>query len=148
MTPPASIVIPESHHGSWSGTNRLWVTDPKNPFRSDGQIECSADGIDYTWSYEDKEQRGSMRLHGQPAALRMAFEDTFHAGPGMGLNGHMADGVLRAHGTYEAGPGHPEWGWIIELDWRDPDAFVLRMFNVMPEIGPVHAVVLHGTRSS
>lgn len=147
-TSPEPSMIPKSHHGSWTGPNRLWVTDPENPFRSDGTIECTEDGIDYTWSKDDKEHHGSIRLHGQPAALRIAFKDTFHAGSEMALHGHVVDGVMRTFGTYGAGPGQPEWGWIIELDWRDPEALVLRMFNVMPKVGSVPAVVLSGTRSS
>jgi len=141
-------MIPTSHHGSWAGSNRLWITDPTNPFRSDGTIECTAEGIDYAWSQDGKEQHGTIQLHGQPAALRMSFKDTYHAGDGMTMHGHVVDGVVRAFGTYGAGPEQPEWGWIIELDWRDPEAFVLRMFNVVPEVGAVPAVVLRGTRPS
>ena len=141
-------LIPEGHHGAWAGPNRLWGRDPKQPSRSDGAIECSADGIEYTWSQGDKSHRGKIRLHGQPAALRMSFEDTFHSPSEMNLHGSLADGVVRTYGTYAAGPEQPEWGWIIELDWRDPEAFTLRMFNVVPKVGAVPAVVLAGKRPS
>ena len=144
----AAAMIPESHHGSWAGPNRLWMHDPTQPFRSDGTIECTAEGIQYTWSKDDTEHRGTIRLHGQPAALRLALEDTFHAPTAMNLYGHLEDGVVRTYGTYGAGPDQPEWGWILELDWRDPEALVLRMFNVVPDVGAVPAVVLHGTRPS
>ena len=147
-TPQATTpMIPKSHHGSWAGPNRLWLMDPDKPFRSDGTIECTAEGIDYTWSKEGKQHRGSLRIHGQPEALRIAFKDTFHAGTGMDLNGHLEDRVIRTYGTYGAGPDQPEWGWILELDWRDPEALVMRMFNVVPKVGAVPAVVLQGTRA-
>ncbi|MEM7307710.1 MAG: hypothetical protein AAF682_13610 [Planctomycetota bacterium] len=140
-------MIPSTHHGSWTGPNRLWMTDPDRPFRSDGALECAADGIAYTWAHDGAEHRGTLRLHGQPAALRVAFQDTFHAASEMTLHGRLADGVLRAYGTYDAGPDQPEWGWVLELDWRDPEAFLLRMFNVVPQVGAVPAVVLHGARA-
>lgn len=142
----SSALIPDSHLGDWSGTNRLWLTDPDNPFRSEATIECRADGIDYTWAKGDTEHQGTIHLHGQPAALRLHIEDTFHAPAGMDLHGYTTDGVLRTYGTYEAGPGQPEWGWILELDWRNPEAFVMRMFNVVPGMGPVPAVVLSASR--
>lgn len=146
QTPDSTLAMPTSHHGRWTGPNRLWVMDPNEPLRSDGTIECTAEGIDYTWSYEGKEQSGTIRLHGQPAALRIAFQDTFHSPKPMALHGHRTEGVVRSYGTYGAGPDQPEWGWILELDCRDPEALVLRMFNVVPGVGPVPAVVLHGAR--
>lgn len=144
----AALAIPESHHGAWKGPNRLWTTDPKKPARSDGAITVMKDGIDYRWSLGEKEHQGKIRLHGQAAALRLTLEDTFHSPKEMNLHGHLADGVIRTYGTYGAGPGQPEWGWILELDWRDPEAFVLRMFNVVPGHGVVPAVVLDGARPS
>ena len=87
-------------------------------------------------------------MHGQPGALRASYHDSFHAGAGMGMNGYGQDGVVRLFGTYDAGADQPEWGWQIELDSRDPEAFVLRMFNVLPDVGPVHAVVFEGKRES
>jgi hypothetical protein len=143
----ASTLLPESHHGAWSGINRLWGPELKDPERSEGTIQCTDKGIEYTWSKGGKKHSGTISLHGQPAALRLAFEDTYHAGKGMTLHGHVAGGVVRGYGTYATGPGRPEWGWIIELDTRDPESLVFRMFNVVPGMGPVPAVVLHGKRS-
>lgn len=140
-------MIPTTHHGRWSGENRLWLDGPGAPARCQAAMTCTADGVDIRWSHADKEHSGSLRLHGQPAALRLAFQDSFHAATEMSLHGTHESGLVVARGTYEAGPGHPEWGWIIELDWRDPDALVLRMFNVVPGEGPVLAVLLTATRA-
>ncbi|MEM7205512.1 MAG: hypothetical protein AAF628_34970 [Planctomycetota bacterium] len=141
-------IFPPTHHGDWVGPNRLWITDPTQPFRSDGSLQCTADRVAYTWSYEGKEHHGSLQFHGQPAALRAEFQDSWHSQEAMSLHGNQRDGVVRLYGTYAAGPQQPEWGWVIELDVRDPEAFTLRMFNVVPEIGPVPAVVLAGARGS
>lgn len=148
--PPASEAsgfsfVPETHRGDWSGPNRLWMMDPEAPERSDGALTASGNGLEYTWSRGEKEHKGRMEFAGQPAAMRAAWVDTFHAAEEQSLHGFVQDGVMRLFGTYPAGNG-TEWGWQIEIDTRDREAFALRMFNVVPGVGPVPAVSLQGTR--
>ena len=140
----SEVGLPESHHGLWSGPNRLWVTDPTKPFRSAGTLTVAERTIDYTWSHEGKDHTGKVTITGQPTALAAAWTDSWHAADGMTMHGFMDAGVLRVFGTYDA--GEAAWGWQFEVDCRDPEACTLRMFNVIPGMGPVPAVVLAGVR--
>jgi hypothetical protein len=144
--PATPTLIDASHHGAWTGSNRLWITDQAHPFRSEGAVEVSGDALRYRWSHEGTPHTGTLRLTGQPAALRADWTDPWHAADGMTLHGFQRDGLTRLFGTWPAGDG-TNWGWQIELDLRDPEAFVLRMFVVPPGHGPVPAVVLDATRS-
>ena len=138
------VSLPATHHGAWTGSNRLWVMDPANPIRSDGAITVGARSIGYTWSHEGKAHSGVLEIKGQPAALGATWSDSFHAAEPFTLHGTLEGAVMRLFTTYDA--GDECWGWQIELDFRDPEACVLRMFNVMPGLGPVPAVVLQGAR--
>lgn len=137
--------IADTHLGDWSGPNRLWMMDPDKPDRSEGTITASAAAVQYSWSHDGKEHKGEIQFTGQPAALRAAWVDTFHAAEGQTLHGYAQDGVMHLFGTYPAGNGI-EWGWQIEIDTRDREAFALKMFNVMPTVGPVPAVALLAAR--
>lgn len=137
-------MIPDSHHGNWSGPNRLWF-EPSSTERCDGTLSVAATLVEYGWSFRGKPQTGRMALFGPAPSVRAEWRDSWHMGAGMQLNGFVEDGVLRLFGTYPAGDG-PEWGWRMELDWRDPEHFVLRMFNVEPD-GTIQAAVdLRGGR--
>lgn len=138
------VSLPTSHHGAWHGANRLWIMDPAKPFRSDGSLEVAGRTLRYAWSHEGAVQTGMLELRGQPAALKASWQDTFHAADPFTLHGFLEGGELRLFTTYDAGDAC--WGWRVELDFRDPEACTMRMFNVMPGLGAVPAVVLHGTR--
>ena len=138
------LSLPASHHGAWSGPNRLWMMDPANPSRSEGTITVAERVLRYTWSHDGKNHSGAIELKGQPAAFKATWSDSFHATDPFTLNGFMDAGVMRLFTTYDA--GDECWGWQVELDLRDPEACVLRMFNVMPGLGTVPAVVLQGAR--
>jgi hypothetical protein len=138
-------LIPTTHHGSWRGPNRLWMEDPTAAERSDGTLEVSASSVKYSWAFQGAAHHGEISLSGPAGALAAAWTDTWHAATGMSLHGFAEDGRVLLFGTYPAGDG-PDWGWRIELDSRDPEHFVLRMFNVPPSAGPVPAVDLRGAR--
>jgi hypothetical protein len=137
-------VIPASHHGTFRGPNRLWFEGP-SPDRCEGTIESTASNLRYTWSFRGKPQHGEMELAGPAGALRCSWKDTWHAEQGMVLHGHARDGEVILYGTYPAGNG-PEWGWRIDIDARDPEHLLLRMFNLEPDGAPVLAVDLRGGR--
>jgi hypothetical protein len=138
-------MIPASHHGAWRGPNRLWLEDPATPERSQGTLEASSASLSYTWSFRGAEQTGKIALSGPAGSLRANWTDTFHAKDGMVLHGRLLDGEIVLYGTYGAGEG-PDWGWRIEIDGRDPEHLVLRMFNLEPEGAPAPAVDLRGAR--
>lgn len=138
-------MIPSSHHGSWKGENRLWLEDPRAPERSEGELELGAGSLRYAWQFRGAPQSGAIELSGPPSSLRADWKDSWHARDGMLLHGYLADGVLSLYGTYPAGDG-PAWGWRIELDVRDPEHAVMRMFNVEPAGAIVPAVDLRGSR--
>jgi len=137
-------MIPASHHGAWTGPNRLWFEGPE-PERCDGALEVEPRRLTYTWTFRGEDQRGVIDLHGPPGSLRAEWSDSWHAKEGMTLHGYRAEGVLRLFGTYSAGDG-PDWGWRIELETRDPEHLVLRMFNLTPEGEVAPAVHLRGSR--
>jgi hypothetical protein len=139
-------MIPDSHRGAWRGPNRLWFEDPKSPERSDGLIDAEASSLRYRWSFRGAPQEGELRLAGPAGAVRGDWKDSWHMSNGAVMHGHAADGVLVLYGTYPAGDG-PDWGWRIELDWRDPEHLSLRMFNLEPAGPAVPAVDLRGARA-
>lgn len=138
-------MIPASHHGNWAGPNRLWV-EPPAAERSDGVITVAEGQVSYTWSFKGKEHAGRIALTGPAGSLKGVWRDTWHSVSETVLHGRLDQGVVHLFGTYAPGDGSPEWGWRIELDWRDPEAFALRMFNVSPANAEEIAVDLRGTR--
>lgn len=139
-------VLSASHFGAWAGPNRLWMEDPSQPERSDGQIELDDAGLRYRWTFRGEAQTGEMTFAGVDAALHIRWKDTFHAADGMELYGTHRAGFFRLITTYGAGDG-PEWGWTVELDLRDPEHVSLRMFNVPPGHDPMIAVDLYASRA-
>jgi hypothetical protein len=139
-------MIPPSHHGTFRGTNRLWLEPGKPPESSPGTLVASADRLVVRWSREGEAKEGSLVFRGPPAACRCDFTDPFHAPGGMIFHGHLAEGVLRLYGTYGVGEGAPDWGWRIEVDLGDPDRLTLRMVNVEPSGEETAAVILAGER--
>ncbi|TVQ75967.1 MAG: hypothetical protein EA380_09665 [Phycisphaeraceae bacterium] len=119
--------------------------DPETPYRSTGSARVSTDVIEYTWEHEGKPHSGEIVLSGQPAALEARWTDTWHSKEPMILHGFADNGRISLYGTYSAGE-YGAWGWQIEIDVQDRESFFLRMRNVVPELGPIPAVILHATR--
>ncbi len=139
-------MIPESHHGDWSGENTLWMEPDKPKHLSAGRLVATADNLVIHWQFKGVDKLGTMKFGGPQGSVRVAWTDTFHAEEGQVMHGPMKDGLLTAYGSYSDGQGG-FWGWTIELDFRNPDALALRMFNVPPGRGPQIAVSLVGTRA-
>jgi len=119
-------MIPSSHHGRFSGSNRLWFMPGTPAHVSDGTLVVAADRISVHWAHEGASKAGELVLRGPAPSCRADFTDTFHA----------------------AGDGFPDWGWRIVIDWCDPDHFSLRMFNVLPDGTEALAVDLRGARTN
>ena len=64
------VSLPASHHGAWSGPNRLWMMDPANPSRSTGTITVAERVLRYTWSHDGKNHSGAIELKGNPPHSR------------------------------------------------------------------------------
>jgi hypothetical protein len=139
-------MIPESHHGNWSGENTLWMMPGTPKLVSLGRLIVTADNLVIHWQFKGDDKLGTMSFDGAPASVRLSWTDTFHAEDGQVLHGPMRDGLLTAYGSYSDGEGG-FWGWTVELDFRSPDALTLRMFNVPPGHGPQLAVALHAIRA-
>ncbi len=141
-------MIPASHHGRFTGTNRLWFMPGTPAHVSDGTLIVAADRLSVRWAHDGASREGELVLSGPAPSCRGDFTDTFHASSGMALNGYQQGSMLFLFGTYSAGDGSPAWGWRIVLDWCDPDHFSFRMFNVLPDGREALAVDLFGARVS
>jgi hypothetical protein len=127
--------------GGWQGTSTLKDphsgTDDTSP--STAIVTPVLGGrfvrIDYTWSYGDKPQEGSLLIGYQRKAEKATAHwiDSFHnSDKVMACAGPVADGgPLSVRGSYAAPPG-PDWGWRIDVL---PEGDTLRIvhYNVWPE---------------
>jgi hypothetical protein len=128
--------------GSWRGTSKL--RDPDYGIDD----ECSSGLIvspairnrfvrlDYTWSYRDEPQEGSLLVGFDPKSDRYSahWADTWHNAHGVMTCEGIAseDGGLSVLGSYAAPPG-PDWGWRIDLTAHDDGMLRVTMFNISPE---------------
>lgn len=139
-------MIPASHHGTWKGSNRLWLSPAAPAEISEGTLVASAEALSIRWASQGTAHHGQLELRGPPTSCRGDFTDSFHAASGMVLHGRVSSATLVLFGTYPAGAGLPDWGWRIEVDWSDPDHLTLHMVNVEPSGAEAMAVALVGAR--
>lgn len=128
--------------GSWRGTSTL--QDPHNNIADESQSTLTVTPVlggrfvrvDYTWSYQDKPQEGSLLIGFDKGAdtVTVHWIDTFHmSNKVMACTGPRPEGkTLSVRGSYAAPPG-PDWGWRIDLTPEDAGALRMVMFNVWPE---------------
>jgi hypothetical protein len=141
-------MIAPSHHGRFTGSNRLWFMPGTPAHVCDGTLVVAADRVSVRWSHEGAPKEGELVLSGPARSCRGDFTDTFHAASGLVLHGHVQGSGVLLYGTYPAGDGSPDWGWRIVLDWCDPDHFSFRMFNLLPGGMEALAVDLRGARAA
>lgn len=141
-------MIPSSHHGTFEGTNRLWLMPGTPAHVSPAKLVVAAQRVSVIWAHEGTAHEGSLALAGPAPSCRGDFTDTFHASTGLVLHGRVDGAELRLYGTYPAGDGSPDWGWRIVVDWSAPGGFGLRMFNVLPDGREALAVDLPGVRTA
>lgn len=127
--------------GTWQGTSTL--QDPTSGMAEESPSTATVtpvlDGrfvrVDYTWSYADKPQEGSLLIGYQPKAETATghWIDSFHnSDKVMACAGTVPeDGPLSVRGSYPAPPG-PDWGWRIDVL---PEGDMLRIvhYNIWPE---------------
>ncbi len=141
-------MIPPSHHGRFTGSNRLWIMPGTPAHASDGTLIVSANRVSVRWTHDGAAKEGELVLNGPGPACRGDFTDTFHAASGLVLHGHVDGSAVRLYTTFPAGDGSPDWGWRIVLDWYDPDHFSFRMFVVLPDGKEALSVELRGGRAA
>ncbi len=112
----------------WTGTAELWL-DPLGDevTRSDCTMAVEEGAVQYTWSHEGQEHRGSLKL----GTAGPVFCDSWHQPEAMSCR-LLSDawGLIQVQGEY--GPD-ADWGWRIGLFLRAPtDQLVLQMTNIAP----------------
>lgn len=141
-------MIPATHHGRFTGLNRLWFMPGTPAHVSEGELLVAERHVSVRWAHDGAQKKGELALSGPAPSCRGDFTDSFHAVAGLVLHGHVQGSAALLYGTYPAGDGSPDWGWRVALDWCDPDHFSLRMFNVLPDGTEALAVDLLGARAA
>jgi hypothetical protein len=120
----------EGKQGSeWQGPAELWI-DPlgNETLHSDATLRVEGDGLSYTWAYDGKAQRGSLRL----TDAGLSWRDSWHQPEPVELTPiDDALGIVTAGYSYPAGTG-PDWHWRIKLTQRPDSTLVLAMTNIAP----------------
>ena len=128
--------------GSWRGTSTLQDPGTIQPDTSPSTLTVTPVlggrfvRLDYTWSYQDKPQEGSLLIGFDKEAdtVTAHWIDTFHmSNKVMACTGPSPEGsTLSVRGSYAAPPG-PDWGWRIDLTPEEEGTLRMVMFNVWPE---------------
>jgi Protein of unknown function (DUF1579) len=128
--------------GSWHGKSTL--QDPYNDIAEESQSGLTVTPVlggrfvrmDYTWSYKEKPQEGSLLMGFDKGADKVTAHwiDSWHnSDKVMACTGPRPVGkAYSVRGSYAAPPG-PDWGWRIDLTPEDGGTLRLVMFNVWPE---------------
>lgn len=128
--------------GDWHGTSTLQDPGTIQPSPSSSNLTVTPllggrfVRLDYTWSYQDKPQEGSLLIGSEKkgSVLTGYWIDTWHVGEKvMTFQGPNPSGsTYSLRGSYEAPPG-PDWGWRIEITPEAEGTLRMVMFNIWPE---------------
>ena len=139
MSVPGKLV---DSAGNWTGENRLHDQNTGSPQNSSSTARVTPVlggrflRLDYTWTYRDKPQEGSLLVGGEEGARTATAHwiDTWHMShAGMACAGRVRDdGGIDVRGTYAAPPG-PDWGWRIEVSPGKGETLRIVMFNITPD---------------
>lgn len=113
----------------WLGSGELWLDPEGNRANQyDCKLDIDADGIRYTWSYENENKKGSFRFNESGAI----WADSWHQQkPVQCFNVPQAWGIFTVIHEYEV-PDNPNWGWQSKLSERPDGSLVLQMTNITP----------------
>ena len=127
--------------GNYKGTNRLHDPHSGGPDDTPSNLTLTSilNGrfvrIDYTWSYHNAPQEGSMLVGFEPDEnlVTMQWIDTWHmSNKVLSLKGTAeSDGSINVLGSYPA-PPDPDWGWRIAITPGDKSVNIA-MFNISPQ---------------
>ncbi len=112
-----------------TGRGELWL-DPEgnNSDVYDCKIFIESDAIKYTWSYENKNQKGSFTFN-EGGAIWL---DSWHQPKPVQCSDVLdAWGIFTVVNAYKV-PDNPDWGWQSKLSERPDDSLVLQMTNITP----------------
>lgn len=127
--------------GNWSGVSRLNLTHlPEDQRVSQWPTTATVKAvnaeflqIEYIWTYEGKDERGTMLIASSQARdeTTIGWTDSWHQSAAVMLL--TGPGAERADcsGIFHV-EGHPDWGWRIAVS-LERDTFVVRMFIISPE---------------
>lgn len=131
--------------GKWEGKSLLNLSWPPENAQiiestSDLKFSVSEDGsfakIEYRWLYECKWECGVLILACDKDISHAtgAWVDSWHQSAAvMFLAGKCTEEALfDVNGEYEV-PGHPNWGWRIEVTLESAETLKFNMFNISPE---------------
>lgn len=128
--------------GNYKGTNRLHDPHTNRPDDTPSNLNMTSilNGrfirIDYTWSYQNAPQEGSMLIGFEPDEnlVTIHWIDTWHmSNKVLPLKGNAeADGSINLLGSYAA-PPDPDWGWRIVIKPNDDRSLKINMFNITPQ---------------
>jgi hypothetical protein len=128
--------------GEWRGSSRLRDPDYGLDERSASRATVTPVlggrfvRLDYTWSYGDEPQEGSLLMGHDPSsgACTGHWIDSWHNAHRIMAcqGGGGADGAVRLTGSYPA-PSGPDWGWRIEVGPDDGGGLRVVMFNISPD---------------
>ena len=128
--------------GTWQGTSTLQDPGRLEPDSTPSTLTVTPilDGrfvrLDYTWSYKDAAQSGSLLAGHQKksGALSVHWIDSWHNSDNvMALTGQAeTPTLLTVKGSYAAPPG-PDWGWTIAITPESDGRLRLVMHNISPE---------------
>ena len=128
--------------GNWQGKSTL--QDPHNSIAEESSSNLTVVPVlggrfvrvDYTWSYKDKPQEGSLLIGFDKGAdtVTTHWIDSFHmSNKVMACTGPRPEGrAISVRGSYAAPPG-PDWGWRIDLTPEENGTLRMVMFNIWPE---------------
>lgn len=131
----------KSAAGNYKGTNTLHDPHTNKPDNTSSNLNLTPilNGrfvrIDYSWSYQNAPQEGSMLVGFEPdeKSVTIHWIDTWHmSNKVLALQGSAeSDGSMNALGTYPA-PPDPDWGWRIVIEPADK-SLKIKMFNISPQ---------------
>jgi hypothetical protein len=128
--------------GAWQGTSTLQDPGRLEPDSTPSTLTVTPMlggrfvRLDYTWSYKDAAQSGSLLVGHQKksGALSIHWIDSWHNSDNvMALTGQAeTPTLLTVKGSYAAPPG-PDWGWKIAITPESDGRLRLVMHNISPE---------------
>lgn len=129
MTVKAREVFSKLAGSDWDGLAELWLDPAGNDAdKSACTLHVEADRLEYTWSREGTEHRGTLALTDDGAR----WQDGWHQSDGVDCTNLPGTWAVLAVGYSYRAPGTPDWGWRITFIERPSGELVLQMTNVAP----------------
>lgn len=129
--------------GNWKGNYKLylsWLSESPFESQTNALVDFTAKGrflkIEYDWNHEEKSQEGLILLGTDKTSEKIItfWIDSFHLSDKyMVSEGNFDENGNPSLKGFYAVPGHPDWGWRTDFDFKGKDTFKITMYNVSPE---------------